>query len=201
MRGGLVAAIGHAYRDPRDAMARQIADGLSEPRALAHLTLACALGFVASLPGAVRIAPRLDAPDALAGAVAAHLFAYLAVAPLLLYGVAAVVHLVARGFGGRGGFLGARAAVFWALLLAGPMALAFAYARAIAESTGAVGVLPWLDYLVYAGAAYWLWLLAASLAEAEAFPATRPVAAVILVVFAAVAIGVGTLSDAAPASG
>ncbi len=190
-----------AYGDPRGAMARQIAAGLGESRAFLHLTLACALGFVASLPEAARTARRLDIPDPIEGAFAAHLFGYLFVLPLLLYGLAALVHLAARVFGGGGGFLGARAALFWTALLAGPIALALALAGLGAELAGAPRLLPTLDYLGYAGASFWLWLFAATLAEAEGFVATRRVVAVVAVVVVAVVFGVGSVPDAAPAAG
>ena len=202
MSEGIVAAMAEGWRDPRAAMARQIAEGLSERRALLHLFLACGLGFVASLPGAVRKAQGLgDVPEPLAGTVSAHLFGYLFLAPLLFYGLAALLHLAARAFGGRGGFLGARAALFWAALLGAPIALALALAGALLEIAGGAGLLPWLDYLGYAGLAFWLWLLAASLAEAEGFGATRRVAAVLALGFVGLAVGLGALTGAAPAIG
>jgi hypothetical protein len=138
MAEGLVDAIWHGWRDPRGAMARQVAAGLSEPRALVHLMLACGLYFVASLPNAVREARALAVPDE--GAIAAHLFAWIAVAPLLAYALAALVHLAALAFGARGGFLAARAALFWSALLAAPVALALAVIGVGAE---AAGLLPW----------------------------------------------------------
>lgn len=202
MAEGIVAAMARSYRDPRAEMARQVAAGLTEARALAHLFLACGLGFVASLPGAVRKAQGLgDVPDPLAGTVSAYLFGYLFVAPLLFYGLAALLHLVARAFGGRGGFLGARAALFWVALLGAPIALGLALAGALAEIAGGAGLLPWIDYLGYAGLAFWLWLLAASLAEVEGFAATRRVAAALALAFAGLAFGLGTLTGAAPAIG
>lgn len=197
---GLVDSVAHAYRDPRGAMARQIEAGLSEPRALVHLLAACGLGFVASLPNALRAAQALTVPDAQAAALSAHLFGYVFVAPLLFYWVAAGTHLVALGFGGRGGFLGARAAVFWAALLGAPMALVLGTLGAAAEAFSPA-MLPWLDYLAYAGLAIWLWLLASTLAEAEGFGATMPVAAVLGAVAVGVAVGVGSLASASPVSG
>ena len=104
MAEGLVDAIGRGWRDPRGAMAAELGRGLSEARALVHLMLACGVFFVASLPNAVREARALAIADPVEGAVAAHLFGYLALAPLVAYGLAALVHLVARGFGARGGF-------------------------------------------------------------------------------------------------
>ena len=188
MERSLVVAIGRAYVDPRSAMARQITSGLSEPRSLFHLFLACGLAFLASLPNAVRAAQALEIEDPLTGAVAAHLFGYLFVAPLLLYALAALVHLAACGFGGRGGFLAARAAVFWAAVLGAPIAMLLALAGVAGEVLAGARALPVLSLLGYAGLAYWLWLLAASLAEAEGFAATSRVAAALLGGFAGIAV-------------
>lgn len=192
---GVVAAIARAYRDPRGAMAEQRAEGLTEPRAMAHLFLACFLGFVASLPEAVRQAQGIEADDPVAAAVTAHLFGYIFVAPLLAYGLAAVVHLVARAFGARGGFLPARAATFWALALAGPIALGLALLGAGAEIAG-LPRLPWLPLLGYAGLAFWLWLFAATLAEAEGFAATIRVALAVALAMGAVAFGLDAVARA-----
>lgn len=197
---GLVAAIRHAWRDPRGAMARQIAGGLSERRALVHLFLACGLGFLASLPAAIRSARAIATEDPVAAAIAAHLFGYFFVAPLLFYGLAALVHLAARGFGARGGFLAARAALFWSALLGAPVAMALAVLGVLAEAT-APRLLPLIAFLGYAGFGFWVWLLAASLAEAERFAATGRVAAVVGAAFAGIALSVTVLAHGAPAAG
>ena len=168
-------AIVRAYRDPRGAMAAAIAAGPSEARALAELMGACGLLFLASLPTALRTAGRLGIEDAVPAAIAAHLFGYFCLLPLIAYGLAALVHLAARAFGGRGGWLAARAAIFRAAFLGAPIAGVLALAGTAAGG----GRLPWVTWLGYAGLAFWLWLLAASLAEAEGFTATGRVAAVL----------------------
>jgi hypothetical protein len=187
-----------AYTDPRGAMAGQVAQGLSEPRALFHLVLACGLFFLASVPNALRTAQGLGIEDRVSAAVAAHLFAFVVVAPLLFYGLAALVHLIARGFGARGSFLAARAALFWTLLLGTPLALALALAGVVAEAVPVV--LPWVAWLGYAGLAFWLWLFAAGVAEAEGFVATLLVAAVLVAVFAAAAAVLRVLAGGAAAA-
>lgn len=193
MAEGLVDSIAGAWRDPRRAMARQVAAGLSEGRSLLYLMLACGLYFVASLPNAVREARALDIADPVEGAIAAHLFGYLALAPLLAYGLAALIHLVARGFGATGGFGAARAALFWSLLAAAPLALGLALVG-VGVEVAAPRLLPITVALGYAALALWVWLFAASLAEAEGFAATRRVVAGVAAGLGAVAGLVGFIA-------
>lgn len=193
--GGVLDAIGRAWRDPRGAMAARRAAGLSEARALADLMLACALLFVASLPGARREAALIagQTADPFVAAVAAHAFGWVAVAPLLAYGLAAAVHLLARPFGARGGFLPARTALFAAMLAGTPLALGLSLVGAVV----APARLPLVGLLGYAGAVGWLWMFSGLLAEAEGFASRRRVAAVTLAVLAgaglaAMVAGAGT---------
>ncbi len=186
-RRAVVDAIGQAWRDPRAAMAAEIGRGLSEPRVLVQLLLACVLLFVASLPNAVREARALSVDDAVGAAVSAHLFGYIALLPLGAYAIAALAHLASRAFGGRGSFLSARAALFWSALVVAPVALALALLGVGVEIGGVAGLLPVVALLRFAALAFWLWIFAASLAEAEGFSATVRVAAVVIAAFAGVA--------------
>lgn len=199
MSEGLVAAIARGWRDPRGEMARQIAEGLSESRALLHLFTACGLALLASLPNAVRNAQGLEIEEPVSGVISAHIFGYLLVAPLLLYGFAALVHLGAKAFGARGGYLQARSAVFWAALMGAPIAMGLALVGVAAEIAGGAAMLRWIGYLGYAGILFWLWLLAASLAEAEGFGPTYRVAAVLVAGFGLLALAVRSLGGAAVA--
>lgn len=189
----------HAYRHPRAAMSRLLAGGITEARVLGILFLACGFGFVASLPEAARKARALEIEDPLAGAVAAHLFAYLFIAPLIAYAAAAALHLLARPFGARGGFLGARAALFWSALLGAPMALALAALRALVAG----GAVPReaLALAAWAACGLWLWLFAANFAEAEGFGPTWRVALALGLAFAAVAVSLSLLTRGAPLAG
>ncbi len=201
MGGGLVDAMARAYRDPRGAMRAEVAGGLSEAQSLFHLMLAAGLYFTASLPNALREARSLEIDDAVSGAIAAHLFGFVFLAPLIGYGLAALVHLGGLVFGARGGFRGARAAVFWALLLGAPIAIGLALVGVAAELASGRGQLPWLDLLGYAGFAFWLWLFAASLAEAEGFAATGRVVLAVGTVFGTVAVLLAVLSGRLVAAG
>ena len=96
--------------------------------------------------------------------------------------------------------LGARVAVIWSLLLAGPIALLLALARGIGEI--ALGGAPVAgDLLGYAAMAYWLWLFAAGFAEAEGFAGAGRVALVLLLLFAGLSISLSLLLGGAAATG
>ncbi len=185
-RRGVVEAIWLAWRDPRRAMAAQFAGDLTEARALVLLLLACGLFFVASLPSALREARALDITDPVGGAVAGHAFAYFALAPLLAYELAVPVHMAARAFGGKRRYFTARAALFWSALAFAPVALTLALLGLGVELLQPA-LLPLVSGLGYAGLAFWIWLFAASLAEAEGFTATGRVAAVVAAAFAGIA--------------
>lgn len=122
------------YRRPRAVIARKLADGLREDRALATLMGACGLIFVAQWPALSREAFLLaeaaqaagtppDQVPSLQALMGSRLFALVFVAPLFFYLLAAISHLVARLFGGRGTGFGARLALFWALLCTTPLIL------------------------------------------------------------------------------
>lgn len=197
----LTGAIARAWVHPRAAMARQVEEGLSEPRALFHLMLASGLLFVASLPAAVASARRLTVEDPVSGTVAAHIFGYFFVAPLLAYGVAALAHLCVRAFGGHAPFLAARSALFWSVLVVAPAVLAVTALEALALPLLGGAALPLVRVLGYLGVAFWVWVFAASLAEAEGLRATWPVVLGAVLVLGALVAVLATLAFFASGSG
>lgn len=110
----------HAYRRPRVVMRRILARGVSEGQALALVMGACLILYIAQWPRLAREAflhPEIPLEARLGGA----LMGVMVIAPLLLYAIAALSHGIARLFGGKGDWLGARIALFWSLLALGPM--------------------------------------------------------------------------------
>lgn len=149
-----------SYRAPRDAMRRQLDGGVREDRALAYAMAACVLIFVSTLPGLAREA-YLDAEVPLDARIGAALFAWVIVMPLALYVLAALSHLLARLFGGRGSWFSARMALFWALLAAAPLWLLNGLGRGfLAPGTGQM-ILEWVAF----GGFLVLWSLCLSEAE------------------------------------
>lgn len=108
-----------SWRSPRRVLRRHLLQGLREDRALAYLMIACALIFVAQWPRLARLA-HLDDTVPLQALLTGALLGWVFMAPLFFYGLAAISHIVARLFGGRGSWFGARLALFWALLAASP---------------------------------------------------------------------------------
>jgi hypothetical protein len=77
--------------------------------------------FIAQLPRLAREA-HLQGED-LDMLMGASLMGWVFIAPLLLYVLAALSHLVAKLFRGKGSHYGARLALFWALLASSPLML------------------------------------------------------------------------------
>lgn len=109
------------YRGPARVMRRLLDMGQREDRALAILMASCIVMVVAQTPRLARQAHMEGQElDMLIGAT---LMAWVIIAPLLLYGLAALTHLLARAVGGRGDWYGARLALFWSLLASSPLLL------------------------------------------------------------------------------
>ncbi len=108
------------YRSPRRVMRKQLAMGQREDRALMYLLLGCGIIFIAQWPRLRREAFLDDAVpfDALVGGA---LMAWLFLAPLLLFALAALSRVVAKLLGGQGTWYTARLALFWSLLAASPL--------------------------------------------------------------------------------
>ena len=109
------------YRGPGRVVRRLLDAGPREDRALAYLMAGCVVVFVAQLPRLAREAHLTGQDlDMLMGAT---LMSWVFIAPLALYVLAGLSHLMARLVGGKGTGYGARLALFWALLASSPLML------------------------------------------------------------------------------
>lgn len=116
----VVNDIARTYVRPREVFRRRFGAGAREDRAIAVLIGACVLIFVAQWPKHARDA-HFDDTVSLEALIWPTFYAWIFVAPLALYGLAALSHVVARILGGRGTWFRARLALFWALLAASPL--------------------------------------------------------------------------------
>jgi len=111
------------WRHPRKVMRELLETGRREDRALAFLMAGCVITFIAQWP-------RLSREAFLTGEdftqlMSYDLFAWIFVWPLALYGIAAVAHLIAKVFRGKGSFYSARLSLFWTLLATTPVMLLY----------------------------------------------------------------------------
>ena len=110
-----------SWRHPRRVMARHLSRPTSEPWTFSLLVAFLVLAFVAQAPFFERqsfFQPEVPVTQRMvAGGLA-----LMASIPFW-YGLAALAHLVARATGARGGWNGARIALFWALLTVSPLML------------------------------------------------------------------------------
>jgi len=109
------------WAGPARTVQRLLDRGQREDRALAILMASCGLIFVAQWPRLARQAhvEQTDIDPLLAGSLLAWIF----IAPLLLYGIGALAHMIARIVGGQGTFWRARLATFWAVFASTPVIL------------------------------------------------------------------------------
>ncbi|MCB2135553.1 MAG: YIP1 family protein [Rhodobacteraceae bacterium] len=156
----VTAEILGSYRHPARAFTRLLAGPRREDRALVMIMAAAGLIFVSRWPEAVRAA-HFDTELPLEARLAGALFATVFVMPLCAYLVAALSHLLARAFGGRGSHYGARIALFWSLLSVAPLMLVQGLAAGLL-GPGAGGTL--LGLAIFA---VFLWLWASGLRVAE----------------------------------
>ncbi|WP_298969597.1 YIP1 family protein [uncultured Roseobacter sp.] len=109
------------YRNPGKVLRGLLSLGPREDRALAYLMAGCVIVFIAQMPRLAREA-HIEGTE-LNMLLGASLMAWVFIAPLMLYGLASLSHLVAKLFRGQGSHYGARLALFWALLAASPLML------------------------------------------------------------------------------
>ncbi len=157
------------WRRPRAVMRDLLAQGRREDRAIAYLMISCFLIFVAQWPRLSRKAAGFELPPGaelpqLDRLMTYEFFAWLMVWPLLLYLLAGLTHLIAKAFGGKGDWFGARLALFWSLLATTPLLLLYGLVAGFVgpgAQTNLVGAL-WIAAFVI------IWVQ--SLREAESRP-------------------------------
>lgn len=110
-----------SYGGPHKVVARHLAMGPREDRALAILMVSCVILFVSSWPYNARVS-HLEGVN-MGPLIGGSLFGLLFIAPLAFYLIAAVVSFVLGLFGWKGGAYGSRIALFWALLASSPLIL------------------------------------------------------------------------------
>ena len=147
-----LADIAATYRGPGGVVRALISRGPREDRALAILMGACAIIFVAQWPRLAREAhlSGTELNPLLGGA----LLAWIIIAPLALYIIAALSRAPARLAGLRVSGYGARIALFWALFATSPLILLYGL---VAGFIG-TGVQETLIGIIWLAVFLWFWI-------------------------------------------
>jgi len=161
----LIAEIIRAWGDLRASMRRQLDRQPGEALLLVYVMLAGVLGVVISVPDAIEQSRNLAEEDALTAVLAGRLFGAIFMAPLVFYGVAALLCFAARRLRVGITYYQMRVAVFWSLLVVTPVLMLVQILKRPAELIGAGAPLQ------LAGFAVFCWVLSAMIAEAA--PGTR----------------------------
>ncbi len=113
-----------AYRGFSASMQRQLDSRPGEERVFAYLVMALLIFFVARAPELMQLSAAAATEEISSIALfITNLVGSFFFAPIMLYGLAALSHIVAKGFKGKGRFFEARLALFWSLLVVSPLAL------------------------------------------------------------------------------
>ena len=109
-------------------MKRYLEDGIREEQTLFFAILFGLLSFLSLLPALAKHAFLTN--ESLSALASAQFISSVFMMPLLMYGIAAVSHLILKYFGGQGDYIGARRALFWAALVTTPAILLTSIAEA-----------------------------------------------------------------------
>lgn len=147
------------WRGPRAVMRDLLAQGRREDRAVAYVMIACLIIFISRLP-AIQFEVINGRGDFQRDASYAFM-AMIMFMPIILYGLAAALHVIAKILGGKGSFFSARLALFWSLLASTPVLLLYGLVR------GFIGPGLQADIVGAIWTVGFLWFLIQSLREAE----------------------------------
>ena len=117
----VVADIVESWLRPARVLRRHLSRGRSEPFAFSLLVVFLLVSLIAQWPAAARVS-ALDPNLPISPQMLPFAMGGLAAIPFL-YALAALGQLVARAFGGQGGWYEGRIALFWALAATSPAVL------------------------------------------------------------------------------
>lgn len=158
---GALLGVARFFHDPRGSMRGLLDSRPGEGRLFVYALAAAGIWIAGRIVLVLSAAgPGADVP----GLIVANAFT-IGFLALFFYALAALGTLVARGFGGTGGWRDGRAAFFWAALVAAPVvALTGLAPVALAGAPGGLVAL-----VVQIGPVFFAWALARCYAEAFGF--------------------------------
>ncbi|WP_193221964.1 YIP1 family protein [Amylibacter sp. SFDW26] len=128
----LIGDIAGAYRAPSNSMQVQIERGITEPQTLFYGMLFGVINLIASFPRVMLSAPD---QDTFTGMMAGLFISYVFFLPLMLYGLAGLLHWVLLKFDGQASYAEMRRALNWAAVVTAPFVLLSGASYALNNST------------------------------------------------------------------
>lgn len=151
-----------SYRGFGASMQRQIDSNPGEERVLVYLVMACLIFFIARVPGLLELSAAAATAEISSVALfVTNLVGSFFFAPLMLYGLAALSHVVAKIFRGKGSFFHARLGLFWSLLLVSPLALVSTIIQSALPMEWLAQVLSFVMFVLFA----YVWASCISVSE------------------------------------
>lgn len=190
---GFLPEIINAYGGLRTSMRTQIDRGYGEEKLLALVTFGSFIVFLSFLPRLFATDISGNPDQSFAGGIIMWFFVVMFFFPLVLYGIGAISHLIAKPFGGSGPFFNARHSLFWMLAVISPYLIVKAMLGSIALQIGGVlggNILAGLNIiLVLIVLRIWGAFLAESEGFKSAFKVSLTIAAVFGFIFLIIYIG------------
>lgn len=149
-----------SYLRPAKQMRAQVEEGIRESATLAMALLFGVINLIALVPGLWQRAISRNEP--FEGLLGAQIVSSIFFIPLVLFGIAALVHLLCLGFRGKATWGQSRRALVWAALVASPFVLLNGMISEFVPQTTRFG------FLIVTGLVF-IWQWSANLNEVE-FP-------------------------------
>lgn len=148
-----------SWRSPRRVVGGILARGPREDLAIVFLMIGCGLIFLAQWPRLIAAAQQ-DQAVPVQAMLGGGLMGWMFIAPLVFYGIAAVIRVLMLGVGVRASWYSVRLSLFWAVLAVSPLWLlhgAVAFVAGPGPVTDVAGLL---------ALAAFFWILAGGLGAA-----------------------------------
>ncbi len=116
----LIGDIAGSYRDPAKTMQIQLERGIKEPQTLFYGMFFGVINLIASFPQIILSTPD---KDTFTGVMAGLFISYVFFLPLMLFGLAGVLHWVLIKFKGKANYAEARRAFVWSAVTTTPLIL------------------------------------------------------------------------------
>ena len=179
---GFVYNIYLAYKSFSHSFKKQSDIIVNERIVLVYCFVVALILFLSGLPSQFSNWLKSDQSEPFMALAGISLFTSLFFVPLALYGVAALIHIFAKFFKGKGTFQKVRIALFWSLIVTSPLIITNGLIRGYFDNLSIAIISNWITNVFIA------WVFSNMLKEAEEFLSVGSVFIVIMTLMIVVQI-------------